>query len=139
MKKTNFQDLTMQEIESIMGSIVSLMEHPAWALLYEYTRKSGKSELNRQDVKQEVPNAQEIPLVKPESHNEDDLNNRTEPVMLIEDVAALFRVKERTIHAWLREARQGIGDFPQPISGSKKRLRWLSSVIEKHLRRKNKK
>ena len=54
-------------------------------------------------------------------------------ILLISEVAALFRVANVTIYRWLAESRSGRGSFPLPISGRKAKLRWLATDIERYI------
>jgi len=54
-------------------------------------------------------------------------------ILLIAEVAALFRVANVTIYRWLAESRAGRGSFPLPISGRKAKLRWLATDIERFI------
>jgi len=56
-------------------------------------------------------------------------------ILLLHEIAALFRVAPVTVNRWLAERRAGRGHFPLPISERGKKLRWLATDIENFLQR----
>jgi predicted DNA-binding transcriptional regulator AlpA len=52
-------------------------------------------------------------------------------VLLIKDVMKLLRVSRTTIYRWIRESREGLTDFPLPISAAGRQLRWYAADIER--------
>jgi len=57
----------------------------------------------------------------------------THRILLIKDLAALLRTSPSTIGRKTNEARQGLTDFPLPISAPGKRRQWDAHVIEQWL------
>ena len=51
-------------------------------------------------------------------------------ILRIEDLLELIPVSRATFDRWIREARQGISDFPLPFTQPGRRCLWDSHVIE---------
>ena len=51
-------------------------------------------------------------------------------ILRIEDLLELIPVSRATFDRWIREARQGINDFPLPFTRQGRRCLWDSHVIE---------
>jgi len=58
-------------------------------------------------------------------------------ILLVEDVTALLRVSRCTIDRWVREAREGRGDFVMPFSTPGRRMLWDAHVVEQWLANRN--
>ena len=57
----------------------------------------------------------------------------THRILLIDDLAALLRESPSTIGRKTNEAKQGLTDFPLPISAPGKRRQWDAHAIEQWL------
>ena len=55
----------------------------------------------------------------------------------IQQTADLLKLSVATVRLRLYERRRGVGDFPQPISGFKRKCFWLRSEIERYVERLN--
>ena len=51
-------------------------------------------------------------------------------LLTFKDLLPILSVSEATLRRWLAETRKGIGDFPKPINGFKRKLLWSPSDIE---------
>ena len=54
-----------------------------------------------------------------------------QPLLTIPDLVVLLRVSEPTLRRWLSESRKGIGNFPKPVNGFKRKLLWNPAAIER--------
>ena len=51
-------------------------------------------------------------------------------LLTIRDLIPLLQVSEPTIRRWVSESRKGIGTFPKPINGAKRKLLFNPVEIE---------
>ena len=51
-------------------------------------------------------------------------------ILRIEDLLELIPVSRATLDRWIREAREGLNDFPIPFSQPGRRMLWDNRVIE---------
>jgi len=58
-------------------------------------------------------------------------------ILLVAEVAERLRLSVRTVTRLLTERRNGVGDFPLPISATKSKGRWLASDIDKYIELQN--
>lgn len=58
-------------------------------------------------------------------------------ILLIDDLAQIFRVSPVTIRKWLQKSRKGEGDFILPISAPGAKLRWLEIDVVRYLESKS--
>ena len=57
----------------------------------------------------------------------------TPRIMLIDEVAAAYRVTVPTVRHWKKQSEKGEFDFPATISVKNGKCRWLASDIEAHI------
>jgi len=60
-------------------------------------------------------------------------NNKIEPLLTSENVAAIFQVRESTLRRWVTLARKGKSSAPLPIKGASRRLLWRAEDIRKFI------
>jgi len=52
-----------------------------------------------------------------------------ETTLTLKDICQIFHIKPVTAYRWVREAREGRTNFPQPINNYKRKLLWSRDAI----------
>jgi len=52
-------------------------------------------------------------------------------LLTLQDLLPILRVSEATLRRWLAETRKGMGNFPKPINGFKRKLLFHPDEIER--------